>query len=45
MATDEAVPSIRHWLEAVAFVLGNGDDLRKGTHVAYLTHLMVVAEA
>ena len=40
-----AFAPIHHWPEAVAFVLEHhGDDLRKGTRVPYVTHLMAVAE-
>ena len=36
---------IHHWSEAVAFVTRHhADDLRKGTRVPYVTHLMAVAE-
>ena len=36
---------INHWPEAVAFVLEHhADDLRKGTRVPFVTHLMAVAE-
>ncbi len=36
---------IHHWHEAVAFAVEHhGDDLRKGTRVPYVTHVMAVAE-
>ena len=37
--------AIHQWREAVAFALEHhGDDLRKGTRIPYLTHVMAVAE-
>ena len=37
--------SIPHWNEAIAFAAAlHGDDLRKGTRVPYLTHVVAVAE-
>ncbi len=36
---------IPHWTDAVAFAAAlHGDDLRKGTRIPYLTHVMAVAE-
>ena len=36
---------IPHWTAAVAFAAAlHGDDLRKGTRIPYLTHVMAVAE-
>ena len=40
-----AFAPIHHWREALAFVLEHhGGDVRKGTRVPYVTHLMAVAE-
>ena len=40
-----AFTPIYHWPEAVAFALEHhGDDVRKGTRVPYVTHVMAVAE-
>jgi (p)ppGpp synthase/HD superfamily hydrolase len=38
-------PPLPRWNDAVAFVaVHHGDDLRKGTRIPYVTHLMAVAE-
>ncbi len=36
---------IHHWSEAIAFAVDrHGDDLRKGTRIPYVTHVIAVAE-